>query len=76
MAAIETPILMVAAGRDSVVSTSAIREYCDQLASAEFLLLSESQHEILHERDELRNVFWDAFDRFLASPTFESHRAG
>jgi lysophospholipase len=64
-AAIEIPVLTVGAGRDIVVSTEAAREYSQKLPSGEFLLLADAQHEILHERDELRDAFWTKFDQFV-----------
>jgi len=63
--AIKEPVLMVAAGRDDVVSGVAARQYCDLLPQGKFLILPDARHEILHERDEIRAVFWEAFDRFL-----------
>lgn len=64
-AAIETPILMIAGERDTVVSAAGARRYCDLLPHGSFLSLPEAQHEILHEREDIRAVFWSAFDRFL-----------
>jgi lysophospholipase len=68
-AAIRTPILMIAGGRDGVVSAGAARAYGAHLKDGDFLLLPEASHEILHERDEIRDVFWAAFDRFIGLET-------
>ena len=57
-------MLIVGAGLDSVVSTDAARDYSYRLPGAEFELLADARHEILHERDQLRDMFWDAFDQF------------
>ncbi len=64
-AAIITPVLIVAAGRDSVVSTDGAKEYSERLPGFEFVSIDGAQHEILHERDDLRDAFWAAFDQFV-----------
>ena len=64
-AEIRTPTLMVVGGRDSVVSADAARDYSTRLGDGDFLLMREASHEILHERDEIREAFWAAFDRFI-----------
>jgi lysophospholipase len=64
--AIAVPVLMVAAGGDSVVSERAQRQACSRLPRCRFLLLADARHEVLMERDCIRAAFWDAFDRFAA----------
>lgn len=65
--AIATPVLLVAAGRDRIVSTVAAREYRLRLPQGRYHVLSNALHEILHERDNLRDAFWKSFDDFLGS---------
>jgi lysophospholipase len=68
---IRQPMLMVAAGRDEVVSTPAIEEFGSQLMAGRHLILPGSRHEILQERDLYRNQFWAAFDAFIpGTPRF------
>ncbi len=59
------PILMVAAGRDEVVSTPAIETFGMNLLAGSHLILAGSRHEILQEQDLYRNQFWAAFDAFV-----------
>jgi lysophospholipase len=62
---IRQPILMVAAGRDEVVSTPAIEEFGLNLLAGRHLILAGSRHEILQEQDHYRRQFWAAFDAFV-----------
>ncbi|WP_338040691.1 alpha/beta hydrolase [Nitratireductor luteus] len=54
MAAIRVPILFLAAGTDSVVSTSAIERYARGLRSASALTVDGARHELLQEDDFYR----------------------
>lgn len=60
-----TPTLVVAAGADEVVSTPAIERFCARLKAGHALILPGARHEILMERDEIRQDFWAAFDAFV-----------
>jgi lysophospholipase len=62
---IRQPILMVAAGRDQVVSTPAIEEFGYHLLAGRHLILPGSEHEILQEQEQYREQFWAAFDAFV-----------
>ena len=62
---IRQPILMVAAGRDEVVSTPAIEAFGLNLLAGRHLILAGSRHEILQEQDHYRGQFWAAFDAFV-----------
>jgi lysophospholipase len=59
------PILMVAAGRDELVSTPAIEEFGMHLLAGRHLILAGARHEILQEQDYYRAQFWAAFDAFV-----------
>jgi lysophospholipase len=59
------PILMVAAGRDEVVSTPAIETFGMNLLAGSHLILAGARHEILQEQDQFRDQFWAAFDAFV-----------
>jgi len=68
---IRQPILMVAAGRDEVVSTPAIETFGMNLLAGRHLILAGSKHEILQEQDHYRGQFWAAFDAFVpGTPLF------
>jgi lysophospholipase len=62
---IRQPILMVAAGRDEVVSTPAIEAFGQNLLAGRHLILAGAKHEILQEQDHYRAQFWAAFDAFV-----------
>jgi lysophospholipase len=64
-ASIRQPILMVAAGRDDVVSTPAIEAFGQNLLAGRHLILAGAKHEILQEQDHYRGQFWAAFDAFV-----------
>jgi len=68
---IRQPILLVAAGRDEVVSTPAIEQFGMNLLAGRHLILAGSRHEILQEQDHYRAQFWAAFDAFVpGTPRF------
>jgi len=62
---ITTPLLVVAAEKDRVVSNQAVRRFAAQLPRHELVTVEGAYHEILQERDGLRTQFWRAFDRFV-----------
>jgi lysophospholipase len=62
---IRVPLLLVGAGRDSVVSTATIEEIGSGLRGGGFVVVDGARHEILQERDWLREQFWAAFDTFI-----------
>ncbi|MCB1527289.1 MAG: alpha/beta hydrolase [Hyphomicrobiaceae bacterium] len=62
---VEVPVLMLAAGEDTIVSTRAIEELGVKLKLGSHLLLPGSLHEILQETDAIRQRFWAAFDAYL-----------
>jgi len=62
---IKTPILMVAAGKDRVVSNKAQENINVRLPLCRLVALEKSKHEILVEADDIRERFWKVFDNFL-----------
>lgn len=60
------PVLIVAAGRDRVVSNEAIRRLARRASGLALAFIPEAQHEILSERDIVRRQFLAAFDSFVA----------
>ncbi len=59
------PVLMLAASDDRIVSSLAIEELAMRLKVGAQLVLRGSRHEILQERDAIRQQFWAAFDAFV-----------
>ena len=62
---VEVPLLLFAAGMDTIVSTQAIEEFALRLKVGTHVLIPQSRHEILQETDEIRQRFWAAFDAYL-----------
>jgi lysophospholipase len=58
------PILIVAAGRDRVVDNNAIRRFCAAATGVSLAIIPEARHEILFERDSIREQFFAAFEAF------------
>jgi lysophospholipase len=59
------PTLIVASGRDEIVSTRATERFAQRLDLATLVTIPGARHEIMMERDELREQFWRAFDVFV-----------
>jgi lysophospholipase len=62
---VRIPVLLAAAGADEIVSTEAIETFALRLKVGTHVLIPHSRHEILQERDEVRERFWAAFDAYL-----------
>jgi lysophospholipase len=63
---IARPVLMVAAGDDTVVSSPAIQAFAARLAAGTCSVIAGARHEILQETDGYRAEFWAAVDAFMA----------
>lgn len=63
--AIETPTLIVAAGRDQVTETASIERFASRLKCGRCITLPGAEHEILMEHPIFRERFWAAFDAFV-----------
>ncbi|MGN6516274.1 MAG: alpha/beta fold hydrolase [Rhizomicrobium sp.] len=64
-AAISTPVLICAAGKDRIVDVTAEHEFVKWLPKGELFDMPQSEHEILMESDPIRARFWSAFDAFV-----------
>jgi lysophospholipase len=62
---IRVPTLIVAAGADPVCATPAIERFAARLKAGHAIVIPGSRHEILMERDAIREEFWAAFDAFI-----------
>jgi len=62
---ISTPVFIISAGRDKIVSEAAQKAICSRMSKCRFVGIPDSYHEILKERDKVRNVFWREFDGFI-----------
>jgi lysophospholipase len=71
---VRVPTLVVAAGADPICATPVIERFAARLKAGHAIVLPGARHEILMERDEIRDEFWAAFDAFIPGtpdPTFE-----
>ena len=62
---VRVPLLLVAAGQDRIVSSSATEELASRLKIGARVVIGGARHEILQEREEIRQRFWAAFDAYL-----------
>ena len=60
-----TPVLILGAENERVVRNSAFRPFAGRCGTASIVTLAGSGHEILRERDAVREAFWTATDGFL-----------
>jgi lysophospholipase len=60
-----TPTLVIAADADAVVDTPATEAFASRLKAGRSITLRLARHEILLEREAVREQFWAAFDAFI-----------
>lgn len=66
MAGVRTPVLAVAGDRDRVTHTPAAVRFAAGVETARALVIEGAAHDVMMERDGLRDRFWAAFDAFTA----------
>jgi lysophospholipase len=59
------PVLIVLGGADNIISNLIAEDFARRVKSVAHLRIPGARHEILMERDELRDQFWVAFDAFI-----------
>jgi lysophospholipase len=70
-AKLRQPMLIVACGRDQLVSTAATEDFGSRLRVGSHLILPGAKHEVLMEQDAFRSQFWAAFDAYVpGTPLF------
>ena len=62
---IRQPLMLIAAGRDEIVSIAAIEDFAVRLRAGSHLIVAGSRHELMMEQDRYRVQFWAAFDAFV-----------
>lgn len=62
---IHTPTLIVTASSDQIVSSNAAEQFAAALRAGHATSIPTAQHEIMMERNMLRQQFWAAFDAFI-----------
>jgi len=65
LARVTTPVLLLAAGHDRLVSTKEIARAAGQLPGAELEILPDAAHEILRDADPVRLAAFARIDAFL-----------
>jgi lysophospholipase len=69
---VRQPLMLIAAGRDDVVSTAAIEDVAVRLRAGSHLIIAGARHELMMEQDRYRAQFWAAFDAFVpGTPLFK-----
>lgn len=62
---INTPVLIVNAQKDKLVKRSSQKKTADCLPIGSFISIKSSYHEIMFEKQYIRDAFWDQFDKFI-----------
>lgn len=62
---LRVPVLMLAAGDDGIVEPRSVEDLTLRLKVGSHIVMRGSRHEILQERDAIRQEFWAAFDAFV-----------
>jgi lysophospholipase len=63
--AVRIPTLVVGAALDEVVSIRAVESMAAELRAGSLLVIPGARHEIMMDRDAIREQFWAAFDAFV-----------
>jgi lysophospholipase len=69
---IRQPVLMLAAGDDTIVSAPAIATFAQHLPAGSHHVIAGAKHEILQEDDRYREQLWAAFDAFMPGQGVDS----
>jgi len=62
---LRSPVLIVASGDERVVSQENIHQFSNRLQDVPMVVVENAFHEVLLERDSMREQFWAAFDSFM-----------
>ncbi len=65
---ITIPVLLAAAQDDKIVDNAAIARAAALLPAGRMITLPGAHHEIMMERDDVRNRFFEGFDKWVAEP--------
>lgn len=67
--AVRIPVLMLAAARDEIVSTSAIETLGLRMRTGRHVMIAGARHEMFMENDTIRGQVFAAFDAFITEPS-------
>ncbi|AWM89218.1 alpha/beta hydrolase [Microvirga sp. 17 mud 1-3] len=62
---IRLPTLILAAGADPVCATPATERFASRLKAGHAIVIPGARHEVMMERNDIREQFWAAFDAFI-----------
>jgi lysophospholipase len=65
LGSIALPVLMVSALADAILVPASHERACGLMPHCRLLQVPDARHELLMERDELRDEFFSAFDEFI-----------
>ena len=65
---ITTPVKMISAGGDEIVSIEAQKKICRRLPNCDFVMIPDALHELLIETDAVLEKFWAIFNKFVLDP--------
>lgn len=60
---IELPLLLITAGEDRLIDPKSHAQVAARLRHGEHFTIAPARHEIMMETDDIRALFWEAFDR-------------
>ena len=60
---IDLPLLLITAGEDRLIDPSNHAPTVARMRHAEHFTIASARHEVMMETDDLRALFWEAFDR-------------
>jgi len=60
---IELPLLLITAGEDRLIDPGTHAPVAARLRHGEHFTIANARHEIMMETDDIRALFWEAFDR-------------
>lgn len=62
---IDIPLLVISAGEDRLIDSRSHAPLVARLKHGEHFTIGHARHEIMMETDEIRALFWEAFDRLV-----------
>ena len=60
---IDLPLVLISAGQDPLIESRSHDGVAARLKHGEHFIIAGAKHEVMMETDELRALFWEAFDR-------------
>lgn len=71
---LRAPVLIIASGDERVVSQENIHKFSARIGSVPVVTIENAYHEVLLERDSMREQFWAAFDSFMEQHSVQNNQ--